>query len=263
MQSSQRVENTHGLVKRKDLSKRTPLKDLFGSIRERLHEDLTTRHIMLEDETKVDSRDSTVARYFPGVVEVNNEYLGRFAREATLEEMCESSKFLVNNIPADQAIGWHLVNPQTAASNPQLEDGDDILEFDIDSEDDEDGEDYVVSPEDNKTVNESTEYRQGTSRAALAVYLMDLGLASIEAVFEVVYEVPPKIAQYVTDLKEGACAHFFRAKRFDSRVQYHMQLIPTRWFRENKQDDPGLEAEISELPFTLSTTHGQGTEHRE
>ncbi|KAF9344921.1 hypothetical protein BGX26_003745, partial [Mortierella sp. AD094] len=172
------------------------------------------------------------------------------------------------------ATGWHLVNPQTAASNLQLEDDEDILEFDFDSEDDEDDEDYVVLPEDNKAVNENTEYRQETSRAALAVYLMDLGLASVEAVFEVVYEVPPRLAQYVVVLKEGShtctclqlrnkgvtCAHFFRAMRFDSCVQYHIQLIPTRWFREDKQDDPGLEAEISEFPFTLSMTHGQSTE---
>ncbi|KAF9340062.1 hypothetical protein BGX26_009123, partial [Mortierella sp. AD094] len=67
MQSTQRVENTHGLIKRKGSGKRTPLKDLFKSIQERLHEeDLTSRHIALEDETKIDSRDSTVARFFPG-----------------------------------------------------------------------------------------------------------------------------------------------------------------------------------------------------
>ncbi|KAF9143605.1 hypothetical protein BGX20_007124, partial [Mortierella sp. AD010] len=101
---------------------------------------------------------------------------------------------------------------------------------------------------------------------------MDLGLSRIETVFEVTYELPPRLAQYVILLKEGGhvctclqlrnkgivCAHFFRAMRHDSRAKYHIQLIPIRWFREDKQDDPSLVAEISDLPFTISTTHGVG-----
>ncbi|KAF9998056.1 hypothetical protein BGZ80_006876 [Entomortierella chlamydospora] len=111
MQSTQRQKGS---------GNRTPLKELLKDIQERLDEDLTKRYIALEDDTKVDSREYMATALFPGVVDVNNKYLGRFAREAMLEEMCESSKFLVNNIPVDQAIGWHSVNPQTAASNLRL-----------------------------------------------------------------------------------------------------------------------------------------------
>jgi hypothetical protein len=96
MQSTQRVESAHSLIKRKGSDKHTPLKDLFTVIESRLKdEDLTERHILLEDNTKVDSRELHVKTYFPGVVDVNNKYLGRFAKEGMLDEMRMISRYTV------------------------------------------------------------------------------------------------------------------------------------------------------------------------
>ncbi|KAG0009131.1 hypothetical protein BGZ80_002712 [Entomortierella chlamydospora] len=88
MQSTQQVESAHRLIEQIGSDQHTPLKDLFTVIEPRLKdEDLTERRILLEDNTKADSRELHAKTYFPGVVDVNNKCLGRSAKEGMLDEI--------------------------------------------------------------------------------------------------------------------------------------------------------------------------------
>ncbi|KAF9081969.1 hypothetical protein BGX27_004691, partial [Mortierella sp. AM989] len=270
MQSTQRVEGMHHLIKIKGKGKSTLLKDLFDHIQERLkEEELTERDLQLQDNIYIDSRQLQVEVYFPGVIEMNNIYLGRFAKQEMLKEMSLSSKYIACTIKLGEAIGWEILKPPTLETAMALGDDDRGLsedEADIELRDD---EDYVPDPEHIAAVERDCEYRKETTRAALAMYLMELGVAKIEAVFEITFEVPPYLNQYVILLKDRShictcleivnkgipCGHFFRAMRHDRRVQYHIRMVLLRWFREDMQDDPDIVEKIKELPFTLSTTH--------
>jgi hypothetical protein len=186
-----------------------------------------------------------------------------------LKEMCRSTEYVARTIKLEEATGWEILKPPTLEAALALADDDGGLsddEVDIEIRDD---SDYVPDPEYTAAVEENWEYREETTRAALAMYLMELGLAKIEAVFEITVEVPPYCNQFVILLKDKShictcleivnkgipCGHFFRAMRHDRRVQYHIRMVLLRWFREDKQDDPDLVEKIKELPFTLSTTH--------
>ncbi|KAF9110666.1 hypothetical protein BGX27_006039, partial [Mortierella sp. AM989] len=138
----------HRLIKRKGKGKSTLLKDLFDHIQGRLkEEELTERDLQLWDDIYIDSRQLQVEVYFPGVIEMNNIYLQRFAKQEMLKEMCLSSKYIACIIKLEEAIGWEILKPPTLETAMALKDDDKGLpedEADMELRGD---EDYVSDPE--------------------------------------------------------------------------------------------------------------------
>ena len=90
MQSTQRVEKSHDLIKR-EVRRTTPLKDLFGTIERRISdENLTNAYLnfMAEKTSRVVS--SQVGQIFEGVEEMNIRYLGNFALYQMRREMIQA-----------------------------------------------------------------------------------------------------------------------------------------------------------------------------
>jgi zinc finger SWIM domain-containing protein 3 len=90
MQSTQRVEKSHDLIKR-EVRRTTPLKDLFGTIERRISdENLTNAYLnfMAEKTSRVFS--SQVGQIFEGVEEMNIRYLGNFALYQMRREMIQA-----------------------------------------------------------------------------------------------------------------------------------------------------------------------------
>ncbi|KAF9342298.1 hypothetical protein BGX26_007843, partial [Mortierella sp. AD094] len=121
---------------------------------------------------------------------MNNEYLGRFAKQEMLKEMCLSSSYIACTIKLEEATGWEILKPPTVEAALALADDDGLPDDEADMELGDDS-DYVPDLEHTAAVERDCEYKEETTRAALAMYLMELGVAKIEAVFEITFEVPP------------------------------------------------------------------------
>ena len=90
MQSTQRVEKMHNLIKR-EVSSRTPLTDLFAIIESRISdEEHVAAYINYKTDTKT-QETITTHRFFSGVDRMNTRFLASFALFRMRKEMNESS----------------------------------------------------------------------------------------------------------------------------------------------------------------------------
>ncbi|KAF9994795.1 hypothetical protein BGZ79_000406, partial [Entomortierella chlamydospora] len=264
LQGIQRVRSLRNLIGREISGKTPPLQDLFLSVQGRVGiEDVEYRHMAYSNELKVSQCGGLRGVYFPDLLEINRKYLGVFAREEIDKEMDNSIFYDISTVKIEEAAGWYLKDIPKLEPASQLGNGSDV-------EMEDDNNSTKASESGANKVDESTQL-QGTSKASLALFLIELGLPKIEAVFEVTHTFPPKLKQYVILFKDDShictclllrnkgitCAHFFRAMKADERVRYHIRLIPRRWYHEYRQDDPNLEEEIRGLPFMISKTRGE------
>jgi hypothetical protein len=91
IQSTQRVEKTHGIIKR-SVGKMTPLKDLFNVIEQRIsNERSTAEYFHYKEAMKADRAQSGFAAdVFADVDEVNRRFLAHFALYQMRAEMAQS-----------------------------------------------------------------------------------------------------------------------------------------------------------------------------
>jgi hypothetical protein len=90
MQSTQRVEKTHHLIKR-EATRTTPLKDLFEVIERRISdEDLTNAYLNFMADNTSRAVITQVGQIFQGVEEVNVRYLANFALFQMRREMTQA-----------------------------------------------------------------------------------------------------------------------------------------------------------------------------
>ncbi|KAF9402881.1 hypothetical protein BGX21_008289 [Mortierella sp. AD011] len=226
-------------------------------------EDVEYWHMVYDDEF-LNQRRGLHEVCFPDLAKINRKYLAGFARKEIENEMSHSFIYYnISTVKIEEAAGWHLKDIPKPEPASQLGNGSDV-------EIEDDNNSTKASESGANKVDEYTQL-QGTSKASLALFLIELSLPKIEAVFEVTHGYPPNLRQYVILFKDGShictclllknkgivCAHFFKAMQADTRVRYHIRLIPRRWYHEYKQDDPNLEEEIRGLPFMTCKTPGE------
>jgi hypothetical protein len=122
MQSTQRVEKTHALIKR-SVRRTTPLRDLFEVIERKISDENTTNEYLNYRAEKT-SRLVTnqVGKIFEGVEEVNTRYLADFALFQMRREMTQALVYKagihdgsdeaqeegIEELNKDPAVGYNL-----------------------------------------------------------------------------------------------------------------------------------------------------------
>ncbi|KAF9993049.1 hypothetical protein BGZ80_008298, partial [Entomortierella chlamydospora] len=105
--------------------------------------------------------------------------------------MCMSSNYIACTIKLEEAIGWEISRRPTLEAAIALgNDSGSLPKDEVDIGMGDDG-DYMPDPEHIATVERELEYKGETTKAALAMYLMELGVAKVEAVFEIAFKVSP------------------------------------------------------------------------
>jgi hypothetical protein len=107
MQSTQRVEKTHDLIKINSTGPSTSLKRLFQAIQDRVDREALTSQMDLDRELRKGEflhKDHDFARlHFPAVVEVNKRYVSPYIRGLLMDEMKASQYFDCRQIGTEAA----------------------------------------------------------------------------------------------------------------------------------------------------------------
>jgi hypothetical protein len=262
IQSTQRVEKTHDIIKR-SVGKMTPLKDLFGAIEQKISDERSTAEYFNYKEAMrpVKAQSDFAANVFAEVDEINRRFLGQFALFQMRREIAQSLFYRSqeHKLPRD---GVEI------DANGNLNDGAVCFALFFSR--------FPISFRFNTNALslfnllqiESTD-RQESRKASLNTLLSLIDNGNIQTTFDVAFLLAPDHPQYVILLRDGSylctclllqnsgivCRHFFHLMQVDKKCKYHISLVRRRWYKELAQDDPNTD--VREEPFLFARTQHQ------
>ncbi|KAF8980513.1 hypothetical protein BGZ46_004090 [Entomortierella lignicola] len=163
-----------------------------------------------------------VEKMFPSVIQVNDVLLGSSARYQMKREMMQSVYNRASLREVDVATSGQAEEVTTSI---ELPDG---------------------ASNKQKTLQIEALHDRDRRRVTLDKLISDLGVDTIESVYNATYMFSNDASQQVILLQDGS-------------FRYHIRLIPTRWYKESVQDD--LDLDVSLRPFCVALMMQRYVDH--